>query len=218
VLKFAEGVLVLCHGKEVSLKICNEKPCLQQTLELNFYPSDVAISSDGCAVLLFDKESSNYQFWEWEKTFPNKLKLALSGELAIMVSKYKYLVHFGLTGAQNSRRSFWLTNGIDDGLSLHYLDLSSTDSPNERRLKLGSSFFEDYEIIYGDSNFLIVHYRIGYIYFIRVRDGEISSSYLNYAELVNQAFYLASQSLFLVVNRNGIRKLKIHNIENFLSS
>ncbi len=135
-----------------------------------------------------------------------------------MVSKYKYLVHFALTGAQNSRRSFWLTDGIDDGLSLHYLDLSSTHSPNDRKPKLGLSSSDDYEIIYGDSNFLIVQDGIGYIYFIRVRDGKISSSYLNYAELVNQAFYLASQSLFLVVNRNGIRKLKIHNIENFLSS
>ncbi len=50
VLKFAEGVLVLYHEKVVILKICNEKPCLQQTLGLNFCPSDVAISSDGCAV------------------------------------------------------------------------------------------------------------------------------------------------------------------------
>ena len=111
VLKFAEGVLVLCLGKEVTLKICNDKPCLQQTLELNFEPDDAAISSGGCAVLLFDEESSNYQFWEWEKTFPNKRKLALSGKLA-MFSNYNYLVvHFGLTGAQNSRRSFWLTEG-----------------------------------------------------------------------------------------------------------
>ncbi len=138
VLKFAEGVLVLYHGKVVILKICNEKPCLQQTLELNFYPSDVAISSDGCAVLLFDKESSNYQLWEWEKTFPNKQKLALSGKLATF-SNYNRPVHFGLTGAQNSRRSFWLTN-CPHSLSLHYLDLSSTDSPNERKHKLGLSF------------------------------------------------------------------------------
>ncbi len=157
VLKFVEGVLVLCHGKEVTLKICNEKPCHQQTLELNFYPSDVAISSDGCAVLLLNKYTSNFQFWEWEKTFPNKQKLSLSGKLA-MFSNCNDLVHFGLTGAQNSRRSFWLTN-CADGLSLHYLDLSSTDSPNERKRKLGLSF-EDHELkcIYGDSNFLIVHH------------------------------------------------------------
>ncbi len=218
VLKFVEGVLVLCHGKEVTLKICNEKPCLQQTLELNFYPSDVAISSDGCAVLLFDKESSNYQFWEWEKTFANKRKLALSGKLA-MFSDYYRVMHFGLTGAQNSRRSFWLTICLRDGLSLHYLDLSSTDSPNERKPKLGLSF-EDHELkcIYGDSNFLIVHHIHDYISFIRVRDGENSFSLLNDVGQVDQLFYLASQSLLLLVNRNGIRKLKIHNIENFLSS
>ncbi len=217
ILKFAEGVLVLCHGREVTLKICNEKSCLQQILKLNFEPDDVAISSDGCAVLLFDKESSNYQFWEWEKTLPNKRKLALSGKLA-MFSKYNDLVHFGLTGAQNSRRSFWLTNCADDGLSLYYLDLSSTDSPNERKRKLRLSF--SYEFIYGDSNFLIVHRDFGHAYFIRVRDGEISSSYLDYVEHIDidQSFYLASQSLLLLVNRYGISKLKIHNIENFLSS
>ncbi len=221
VLKFAEGVLVLCHRKElkeVTLKICDDKPCLQQTLGLNFYPSDAAISSDGCAVLLFDEESSNYQFWEWEKTFPNKRKLALSGKLA-MFSNYNYLVvHFGLTGAQNSRRSFWLTEGVDDGLSLHYLDLSSNDSPNERKPKLGLSSFDDYKIIYGDSNFLIVERDFEHTYFIRVRDGKISSSYLRHIERIDQSFYLASQSLLLLVHRNGIRKLKIHNIENFLSS
>ena len=217
VLKFAEGVLVLCLGKGVTLKICNEKPCLQHTLELNFYPSDVAISSDGCAVLLFDKESSNYQFWEWEKTSRNKRKLAPSGKLA-MFSDCD-LVHFGLTGAQNSRRSFWLTNCEDDGLSLHYLDLS-----NERKPKLGLSSLGDHEMIYvefiyGDSNFLIVHDGIDeHTYFIRMRDGEISHSFLNHDGDINQSFYLASQTLLLLVNKNGIKKFKIHNIENFLSS
>ena len=217
VLKFAEGVLVLCLGKEVTLKNCNEKPCLQHTLELNFYPSDVAISSDGCAVLLFDEQSLNYQLWEWEKTFPNKWKLALSAKLAIFSD---YTQHFGLTGAQNSRRSFWLTNW-PDGLSLHYLDLSPIDSPNERKPKLGLSSFGDYEseCIYRDSNFLIFHDDIGqHVDFIRVRDGKISSSCLPLIEHIDQSFYLASQSLLLLVNRNGIRKLKIHNIENFLSS
>ena len=214
VLKFAEGVLVLYHEKEVILKICNEKLCLQQTLELNFYPSDVAISSDGCAVLLFDKKSSNYQFWE--TTFENKWKLTKSGKLSMtIISDY---FHFGLTGAQNSWVFFWLKN-CADCLSLHYLGLSSIDSPNRRKPKLRLSRFEDYEFtcIYGDSNFLIVHH-IGSIYFIRARGGEISYSCLCHIERIDQSFYLASESLLLLVNGNGIRKLKIHNIENFLSS
>ncbi len=63
--------------------------------------------------------------------------------------------------------------------------------------------------------FIIFH---DYISFIRVRDGENSFSLLNDVGQVDQSFYLASQSLLLLVNRNGIRKLKIHNIENFLSS
>ncbi len=54
VLKFAEGVLVLYHEKVVIFKICNEKRCLQQILEVAIssdgYPGHVAISSDGCAV------------------------------------------------------------------------------------------------------------------------------------------------------------------------
>ncbi len=223
VLKFAEGVLVLYHEKVVIFKICNEKPCLQQILEVAIssdgYLGHVAISSDGCAVLLSDRHASNYQFWEWEKTFPNKLKLALSGELAaIIVSNYNYLVHFGLTGAQNSRISFWLTDDMDDGLSLHYLDLSSTDSPNERKRKLELFPMDDFGFIYGDSNFFIGYRDFEHIDFIRVRDGEIISIYLRFTKDINQSFYLASQSLLLLVNRNGIRKLKIHNIENFLSS
>ncbi len=212
VLKFAEGVLVLCLGKEVTLKICNEKLSLQQTLEFNFYPSDVAISSDGCAVLLFDRESSNYQFWE--TTFEKKWKLTKSGELTIFLDYVHF--NFGLTGTQGSRRSFWLTICPYDGLSLHYLDLLSIDCPNESKPKLGLSF-SSYEFIYGDSNFLIALCGFERIYFIRVRDGEISSSDLRHIERIDQSFYLASKSLLLLVNRNGIRKLKIHNIENFLS-
>ena len=57
-----------------------------------------------------------------------------------------------------------------------------------------------------------------HIDFIRVRDGKISSSYLRHLGRVDQSFYIASQNLLLLVNRYGIRKLKIHNIENFLSS
>ncbi len=213
ILKFAEGVLVLFHGKEVSLKVCNEKPCLQQTLELNFYPSDVAISSDGCAVLLSDEESSNYQLWE--TTFENKWKLTKSGKLT---GKILYL-HFGLTGTQNSRRSFWLTN-CPDGLSLDYLGLSSIDSPSRRKRKLGlSSFDNEFTCIYGDCNFLIVRHIHEYMYIIRVRDGEISDSFLNNCiEHIDQSFYIASQNLLLLINRYGISKLKIHNFENFLSS
>ncbi len=219
VLKFAEGVLVLDHEKEVILIICNEKPCLQQTLELNFRPLNVTISSDGCAVLLFDIES-NYQFLETK--FENKWKIIKSGKL-IKSNEFPFLPRYThLTGAQNSRVLCWLEE--DAGcLSLHYLGLSSIDSPNRRTRELGisdSALLGPFMCIYGDSNFLIVHCT-GYIYFIRVRDGEISSSYLYYAEHfdIDQSFYLASQSLLLLVYRyHGIRKLKIHNFENFLSS
>ncbi len=72
---------------------------------------------------------------------------------------------------------------------------------------------------YGDSNFLIVHYLTGesdIAYFIRVRDGKISSSCFHDMNDIDQSFYLASESLLLLVNRKGIRKLKIHNIESFL--
>ena len=212
VLKFAEGVLVLYHEKVVILKICNEKPCLKHTLEFNFYPCDVAISSDGCAVLLFDKESSIYQFWDWEKTLENKWQLTKWGKL----TTFSDYLHFGFTGAQDARRSFWLTSCPRDGLSLRYLDLSSIDSPNEWKLELWLTFFRGDEIIYGDSNFLIGRHDED-VYFIRVRDGKISCSCLHHKERINQSFYLASESLLLLVNRNRIRKLKIHNIENFLS-
>jgi hypothetical protein len=58
VLKFAKDVLVIRYDRKISiLKFCNEKLCHQQLPDLNF----VAISSDGCAVLLYDIYTSDYQ-------------------------------------------------------------------------------------------------------------------------------------------------------------
>jgi hypothetical protein len=66
VLKFAEGVLVTrCDGKISMLKICNEKLCLQQIPESSFSPEFVvAISSDGCAILLHPTNRSECELWE----------------------------------------------------------------------------------------------------------------------------------------------------------
>ena len=59
-LKFAEGVLVtLVDKKNLISKICDEILCPQQFLESRFDSfCSVAISSDGCAVLLYDHEIS----------------------------------------------------------------------------------------------------------------------------------------------------------------
>ena len=63
VLKFAEGVLVVSLNKEDEIsifKICNEKLCSQQCPR-SILASSVAISSDGCAVLLYSRVFARYQ-------------------------------------------------------------------------------------------------------------------------------------------------------------
>ena len=212
VLKFAEGTLVLC---DEILKICNETLCPQQIPDLDFSHSNfVAISSDGCAVLLFQKESSDYQLCE--VTHGNRWKLSSLGKLSIF-SDYPCM-YFGLTGTKNSRRFSWLENCVYH-VSLHTISLSSTDLPNGTKDAMHKvTIFPSDEItvtcVYGDSNFVIIH-QFNYIIFIRLSDGKCAASSLDIRD-VGQALYLASQGLLLLVRSDGITKLKIHNIEKFL--
>jgi hypothetical protein len=62
VLKFAEGVVVSLNKEgEISIfKICNEKLCSQHCPR-SILASSVAISSDGCAVLLYSRVFARYQ-------------------------------------------------------------------------------------------------------------------------------------------------------------
>ena len=67
VLKFEEGVLV-CSQKNEKIYISKIDPTnvsAQQILDSKLNNScDVAVSSDGCAVLLYDKDDSRYELWE----------------------------------------------------------------------------------------------------------------------------------------------------------
>jgi hypothetical protein len=107
VLKFAAGVLVirLSDNEEIFLlKVCNQMLYPQQIRDPNFSVSSVSISSDGCAVLLYCKSTSDYQLWEiasensWELRSTARLKFPED-----------HVAWFCLTGTENSRSSIWVT-------------------------------------------------------------------------------------------------------------
>ena len=107
VLKFVDGVLLICLGDDhetVILKICDQKLCPQQIPGLNFSASSAAISRDGCAVLLYSESNSDYQFWEI--ACENKWELRTTGKL----DGNNEVSWFCLTGEKNSRSSMWLKN------------------------------------------------------------------------------------------------------------
>ncbi|CAB4033310.1 E3 ubiquitin- ligase DZIP3 [Paramuricea clavata] len=212
VLKFAEGALVLCG--EI-LKICNETLCPLQIPDLDLDHSNfVAISSDGCAVLLFQKESSDYLLCE--VTHENRWKLSSLGKLSIFSDNP--CMYFGLTGTKNCRRFSWLDNCVYH-LSLHNISLSSTDLPNGtkdamHKVETLPSDEVGVTCVYRDSNFVIIR-QFSFLIFIRLSDGKCACSSFDIRD-VGQALYLASQGLLLLVRSDGITKLKIHNIEKFL--
>ena len=82
VLKFEEGMLV-CNQKKRKIaisKIWHKNLCLQQILDSNLGSvQDVAISADGCAVLLYDTCDFCYELWEL--AIENKWKLHSTGKL-----------------------------------------------------------------------------------------------------------------------------------------
>ena len=82
VLKFEEGVLVCGQVNRISIsKICHKNLCPQQILDSKLDSScEVAISSDGCAVLLYDEDySCLYELWEMGSE--NKWELHSTGKL-----------------------------------------------------------------------------------------------------------------------------------------
>ena len=82
VFKFSEGLLVARprYMGEISIfKIRKQEIYLQQIHDSNFAASSVAISSDGCAVLLYRKSCSDYQVWEI--VCEDRRKLSSTGRL-----------------------------------------------------------------------------------------------------------------------------------------
>ena len=218
VLKFADGVLVirLSDNGEISIsKIRNQKIYPQQIPNSSFAATSVAISSDGCAVLLYRKSCSDYQLWEvaCEDTWEVRLTGKIDG--------FQRVSWFCLTGTENSRSSIWLTHRIScsNVVRIEPHDISSIDFPSCQRSDLHElplSFLS--VVVYADSNSLIMH-QDKWIHFVNVSTGEIITSlYVGHdvASLDVSSFYIPSRGILVLGGRRYANFFKIHNIENNL--
>jgi hypothetical protein len=225
VLKFSKDVLVIRDGQKISIfKFCKEKLCHQHVSDLislnSNYLHDISlfsgasatISSDGCAVLLYDEHNSNYQVWEI--ACENRWELHSAGRFD--GSRVRLLF---LTGTNNSQSSLrlYLSEQKDIDIYLSSVDLSN--STHHTTHKLPYSLFWSRAPIYGDPKHLIFKHD-DRIHFVKVPDSVIAAS-LYLGKLAGlewnvSTFYIASRSLLLLVGETDINFLKIHNIKNYL--
>ena len=218
VLKFAEAVLVIQpndKGEMSILKICDNKLYPQKIPDSNFTATSVAISLDGCAVLLYSKSNSDYQLWEMG--YENGWEICARGKLDDSVA------WFCLTGTKNSRSSLWVTfigGCIED--RNEPLSIYSIDFPNgehwEHELCVP---FMSSRVIYGDSKILILHNR-EWIHFINSSNGAIINSFylVDFQHFVVfsslPSFYIASRSILILTGPTHVKVFKFHNFENCL--
>ena len=207
VLKFAEGVLVVSLNKEDEIsifKICNEKLCSQQ-FPRSIFSSSVAISSDGCAVLLYWRAFSGYQLWE--AGCENRWELHSAGELDHCYTEVNSLY---LTGSQNRRSSLWLTyNSYDESNCISCSLIFISYSLGRIDFSIGTPCLhsitniiscEAIETCYVPSNFVLIFFE-KYMHVVNISEGatiakvHIKIIDVQYVELMN-AFYLSSSDDF----------------------
>ena len=228
VLKFAEGVLVIKLKDEISiLKICDNKLCFQEIPDPHFCARNVAISTDGCAVLLYDPGFlSSGESQVWEIACENKWKLISSKDFIFDedVGYWDYVENnwLFLAGTQNSRRSVWLAYAkdlflppcdYDNSLCLSFIDISSeTQTSRELSIDCVSG------IVYFPPDFLIIHEHV-WMHLVNVSEGKIIAKlYLGKQDIYQTEIlsYFASRDALLFLLKNDIKYFKIHNFENCL--
>ena len=219
VLKFAEGVLVirLSDNGEISiLKIRNQKIYPQQIPDSSFAATSVAISSDGCAVLLYRKSCSDYQLWEI--AFEETWEVRSTGKL----NDCDQVCWFCLTGTENSRSSMWVTymftsfeDDWNEPLCTYSIDFPSCKQGfwHEIYLQHGIS-----GVIYADSNILIIH-KNDWIFFVKLSVGKITNSL--YVEPFRcfqnvSSLYIPSRGILVLAGTGHTNFFRIHNIESNL--
>ena len=213
VLKIEEGVLV-CRAINEKISISNiydKNLSRQQLLDSKFDSfCKVAISSDGCAVLLYDQDDSClYELWEMGSE--NKWELHTTGKL-------NFFTYCGcLAGKQNSRCLLWLSDlafDLHKPFAVRCIDFS--DATTESIVHQLPIELSDPDVIYADSKLVIFH-DVTDIYFIHVSDGTVFTSL--YVGRITNHFFVPSKRLLLLFIGNGIIKhLKIHNIDKYLPS
>ena len=227
VLKFMEGVLVVClnNDKTAIYKICNQKLCSQEIPDSNFPASSAAISRDGRAVLLYCKSPLFYQLLEI--TCENKWELSTEGSISFHLGP----IWFCLTGGKDSRSAIWVTKSVGNDLSICSIDFPKGTNSEVKSIKpkhvarscdISVTFpYADILIIEGtfpDTDILIIH-RYDWIYFIKVSDGSIVTSlYAGDLHFVGNvsSFYIPSKRMLVFVGSSEVKFLKIHNIESHL--
>ena len=208
VLKFAEGVLVTQMDHKIFIsRICGENLGPQQILRWKSagYFNDVAISSDGCAVLIYRKNNP-CEFELWEIGCDDRWELLSSGTLDHPVE------HGCLTGEKNSRRFLMLSScKTDYPCILSFFDLPNASLVTRYQLPM---YLKNVKCIYVNSNLLIFYSHVR-IYFICLSDGKVISSI--HVGQVDDCFFIPSKRLLLLFIGSGIiEHFKIHNIDKYL--
>ena len=220
ILGFGEGVFVYEESDNIKtiLKICDCMPFFQKVCDLPF--QKVAISKDGCAVLLYDTRLCNsydegifYQLWEF--TQESCWELQLNGEIRPKLFNMR-VVWFSLTGTQNCRRSKFVGCECTSGgtiYNLSTLDFTSRDQ-YDCLLPLPEV---DIDWVGDVAPNLLLFKMESLLHVLNVSDNKVIATlsfckddFLRFSNI----FYLSSKGLLLVVLENDIKCFKIHNIEN----
>ena len=213
VLKFEEGVLVCreVNAKISIAKIHHQNLSRQQILDSKLDSScKVAISSDGCAVLLYDIDSSClYELWEMGSE--NKWELHSTGKL-------NPLTECCCLAEKQTLRSLLCLLRPDSEwdqksalCSIDFLDATPESIVHQLPIKLS-----DPDVIHVDSKLLICLDR-PHIHFMHVSDGTVITSL--YVGHIRKSFFVPSKRLlFLFIGNGAIKHFKIHNIDKYLPS
>ena len=220
VVVFMNSVLVVRPSDNTGicmLKICEKKLYSQQIPDSNFTASSGSVSSDGCAVLLYSKSSSDYQLWEIAGDY--RWKSRSSGAF----DKYDEIAWFCLTGTESFRTSIWLK----------FFYISWEDSHNEWLTFCCINFVKGtrknnvifpilhrivHQAIYVNSKTFII-YQSPWIHFISVATGKvITSLYVGVLPGFQSvaSFFVASQGLLVLGGKRYMKIFRIRNIEKFL--
>ena len=225
VLGFGEGVFVFTGNDNMItiLKICNNMPFIQKIGNALF--DEVAISKDGCAIILFYRKKSicftrHLQYQVWEFTPESGWELLLDGKIGtkLFEPSMKWLF---LTGTQSCRRLVCvLVDGSRETAILSFFDFTSREL-YEYSLHIPDTKYKVIEwVVDVAPNILLIS--TGTLWSVlNVSDHKVVAT-LSFCDidlgLRPRLFYLSSKGLLLVIFENVIKYFKIHNIENCLTS
>ena len=210
VLKFEEGVLVCrqVNGKISISKIFPKNMSPLQVLDSKLDGScEVAISSDGCAVLLYHRGESCYELWQMGSE--NRWELHST-------EKLNPFTKLGcLTWKQNSRTFLWLVcPGYASRQTSALSSIDFSDSTPETVVHQLQIRLRGPDVIYVNSK-LFICVDINSIHFIHMPDGTVITS-LYVGRIEKALFHPSKRLLFLFIGNGIIKHCKIHNIDKYL--